>query len=186
MTTYSLYRVLRETLKNGSPDLVTRPSGLTVRERIEHDLQNEKSGSVVALDFSGIGIIDYSCADEIVAKLISRLLGNEYGEKYIILTGLNTSQKENIEVALERKGLAVVAYMRDGSHILLGTLHNYLRQTWDVITEKNKITARDLAEILHLEANTSGTRALNLHKKKLVRRTEETRNGVRVWIYERL
>lgn len=186
MITYNLYRVLREELKNGSPDLVTRQSGLTVRERIEQDLQNEKSGSVVALNFSEISIIDYSCADEIVAKLISRLLGNEYGDKYIILTGLNISQKENIEVALERKDLAVVAYMRDGSSLLLGSLHNYLRKTLDVIQENDKITARDLADIMKLEANTSGTRALNLHKKRLVRRTEEIRNGGRVWVYERL
>ncbi len=183
---YDLYKILKEELKNGSSDLVTRPSGQMIRERIENDIAGEKGGSVVALDFSGIGIIDYSCADEIVAKLISRLLGGEYGDRYIVLTGLNENQKENIEVALERKGLAAVTRMRDGSDVLLGDLNNYLKETLHFISEKGKIAAGELSEEFKLPANTSGTRLLNLHKKRLVRRTEETRNGGRVWVYERI
>src|SRR4030042_6460875 len=122
MITYNLYKILKEELKNGSSDLVTRPSGQVIRNRIEKDMENEKDGEIIALDFSKIGIIDYSCADEIVAKLISRLLSGEYGEKYITLTGLTENQKENIEVALERKELAVLAQMRDGTRVLLGSL----------------------------------------------------------------
>ena len=70
MTVYDLYKILKEELKNGSKDLVTRPSGQVIRERIERDIEREKDGTVVTLDFSNIGIIDYSCADEIVAKLV--------------------------------------------------------------------------------------------------------------------
>jgi predicted transcriptional regulator len=39
---------------------------------------------------------------------------------------------------------------------------------------------------MKLEMNTSGTRLLNLHKKRLVKRTEEIRNGGRVWVYEKI
>ena len=115
---------------------------------------------------------------------MSRLLGNEYGDKYIYLTGINENQKENIEVALERKDLAVLAEMRDGKKILLGNLNNYLRETLELVLKKDKITAKDLSEIKKLEANTSGTRLLNLHKKRLVKRMDEIRDGGRVWIYE--
>ena len=114
MQTYNLYKLLKEELKNGSNDLVTRTSGQIIRERIERDIAKEEDRAIVALDFSKIGIIDYSCADEIVAKLISRLLSGEYGDKYITLIGLNENQKENIEVALERKDLAVMAEMQGG------------------------------------------------------------------------
>ena len=113
MIKYDLYKLLKEELGNGSKDLVTRPSGQAIRERIERDIEKEPDGGVVALDFSKIGVIDYSCADEIIAKLISRLLSSEYGDKYLLLTGLNENQKENIEVALERKDLAVTAEMRE-------------------------------------------------------------------------
>ena len=184
MIKYDLYRILKEELKNGSSDLVTRPSGRVIRERIEKDIVKEGDRVVITLDFSKIGIIDYSCADEIVAKLVSRLLGGEYGDKYILLVGLNENQKENIEVALERKGLAIMAKTRNNKKILLGNINNYLKQTLDLILEKDKITARELSEAMKLEPNTSGTRLLNLHKKRLVRRTDEIVNGGRVWIYE--
>lgn len=186
MIVYNLYKLLKEELKNGSSDLVTRQSGQTIRSRIEKALENEKDGEVIALNFSKIGIIDYSCADEIVAKLISRLLSGEYGDKYIVLTGLNENQKENIEVALERKELAVMVEMRNSTRILLGTLNNYLKQTLNLILKKGKITAKDLSETMKLEANTSGMRLLNLHKKRVVKRIEEIKDGGRVWVYERI
>ncbi len=186
MTTYDLYKLLKEELKNGSSDLVTRQSGQVIRERIERDIERERNGSVIALDFSKIGVVDYSCADEIVAKLISRLLGDEYGDKYIVLTGLNENQKENIEVALERKDLAVPAQMRDRSRVLVGNLNNYLQKTLDLIVKKGRITSGELSRTLKLPANTSGTRLLNLYKKRLVKRLDEMRNGGRVWVYEKI
>lgn len=181
-----LYKLLKEELGNGSSDLVTRNSGQVIRERIERGITNEKNGEVVALDFSKIGIIDYSCADEILAKLISRLVSNEYGDKYIVLTGLNENQKENIEVALERKELAVLAETRDGKGILIGSLNNYLKETLKLILKKKNLTAKELSEAMRLEMNTSGTRLLNLHKKRLVRRISEIRDGGRVWVYEKI
>jgi hypothetical protein len=186
MKTYNLYSFLKEELKNGSSDLVTRQSGQVMRERIEREIQQENDGEIIALDFSQIGIIDYSCADEIIAKLISRLIANEYGNRYILLAGVNDNQRENIEVALERKDLAAMAELRNGDTVLIGNLNNYLRETLELILSKNKISARDLSETMKLEANTSGTRLLNLHKKRLVRRYEELRSGVKVWVYERL
>lgn len=184
MPEYNLHKILKEELKNGSSDLVTRPSGQVIRDRIERDIAKEDNGAVIALDFSKIGVIDYSCADEIVTKLISRLLSGEYGDKYIFLAGLNENQEENIEVALERKGLAAMAKKRNGEKVLLGNLNNYLKETLNLILKKGKITAKELSRDMNLEANTSGTRLLNLHKKRLVKRTEEIRDGGRVLVYE--
>lgn len=186
MQTYNIYKLLKEELKNGSSDLVTRQSGQVIRERIEKDIAKEEDGAVIALDFSKIGVIDYSCADEIVAKLISRLISGEYGNRYITLTGLNENQKENIEVALERKDLSVMAEMKDGRNILIGSLNNYLKETLNFILKRGKIVANELSDALKLPANTSGTRLLNLHKKRLVKREDEIREGVRVWIYRKL
>jgi len=186
MSKYDLYKILKDELGNGSKDLVTRPSGQKVRERIERDIEKESGGSVVALDFSKIGVIDYSCADEIVAKLVSRLLGGEYDDRYLLLTGLNENQKENIEVALERKDLAITAELRDGQRVVLGSLNNYLKDTLEFIAKKKKATAKELSDTKKLEANTSGTRLLNLHKKRLVKRVEEVRTDGKVWVYETL
>jgi len=186
MVKYDLYKLLKEELGNGSKDLVTRPSGETIRRRIERDIEKEPEGTVIALDFSKIGIIDYSCADEIIAKLVSRLLSGEYGDKYLLLTGLNENQEENIEVALERKGLAIVAELRGGQRIVLGELNNYLKDTLDFIMKKKKASAKELSDAKKIEANTSGTRLLNLHKKRLVRRAETIGAEGKVWLYEPL
>ena len=186
MPTYDLYEFLEEELENGSSDLVTRQSGQVIRDRIEREIEKEKNGTVIALDFSKIGIIDFSCADEVVAKLVSRLLSGEYGDKYFVLTGLNENQRENIEVALERKDLAVIGGARNGKKLLIGSLNNYLKETLDSLRERDRITAKELSEAMKLEMNTSGTRLLNLHKKRLVKRMEEIRNGGRVWIYEKI
>jgi hypothetical protein len=186
MSKYDLYKLLKEKLGNGSKDLVTRPSGQAVRERIERDIEKEPEGMVIALDFSNIGVIDYSCADEIVAKLVSRLLSGEYGDRYLVLTGLNENQQENIEVALERKGLPVVAETREGRRVVLGNLNNYLKDTLDFVSANKKATAKDLAEARKLEANTSGTRLLNLFKKRLVKRIEMRGGDGTLWVYEQL
>ncbi len=186
MIKYDLYKLLKEELGNGSKDLVTRQSGETIRRRIERDIEKEPDGAVVALDFSRIGVIDYSCADEIIAKLVSRLLSGEYGDKYLLLSGLNENQKENIEVAIERKDLAVMAEMRDGGRIVLGNLNSYLRDTFEFIAKRKKATSKELSDAKKIEANTSGTRLLNLYKKRLVRRVEEIRSDGKIWAYELL
>ncbi len=186
MIKYDLYKLLKEELGNGSKDLVTRQSGQAIRERIERDIEKEPEGSVIALDFTKIGVIDYSCADEIVAKLVSRLLSGEYGDKYLILSGLNENQKENIEVAVERKDLAVMAEMKDGSRSVLGNLNSYLKDTLDFIVKKKKATSKELSDAKKIEANTSGTRLLNLYKKRLVKRVEEVRSDGKIWAYELL
>lgn len=186
MTKYDLYKLLKEELGNGSKDLVTRPSGEKIRRRIERDIEKEPEGTVIGLDFAKIGVIDYSCADEIVAKLVSRLLSGEYGDRYLLLTGLSENQKENIEVAVERKDLAVVAEMKDGGRDVLGNLNSYLKDTLDFIVKKKKATSKDLADAKKIEANTSGTRLLNLYKKRLVKRVEEVRSDGKIWVYELL
>lgn len=183
MLTCDLYTILKDELKNGSSNLVTRPTGQAVRERIERDVEQAPEGSVIGLDFSKVGVIDYSCSDEIVAKLLSRLLAGEYGEKYLMLTGMNDNQRENIEVALERKDLAIIAETKERTRAVLGNLNKYLRDTLEFVVERKKATARELSEAAKIEANTSGTRLLNLYKKRLVRRVGGEGS---MWAYEAL
>jgi predicted HTH transcriptional regulator len=76
--------------------------------------------------------------------------------------------------------------MRNGTRVLLGSLHNYLKDTLEHIAKNGRATARDLADAKKLEPNTSGTRLLNLAKKRLVKRVEEMRSDGKVWVYESL
>ena len=76
--------------------------------------------------------------------------------------------------------------MRDAGRIVLGSLNNYLKDTLEFIARTKKATSKELSDARKIEANTSGTRLLNLYKKRLVRRVEDTRGDGRVWAYELL
>jgi hypothetical protein len=167
----SLKKMIDGLLRNGTKEMTGRSKGVKVRGMIEKILREEKGPLLLSLDFSGIGSIDFSWADEVVAKMISRLWSGEYGEKFIVLKGLNASQVENISVALERKRLATLVTGSEGWRII-GSLNNYLAHTLNQIMEKNTLTLRQLSEEEGIGMNTSGTRLLNLYKKRLVVRVE--------------
>jgi hypothetical protein len=167
----SLRKLTSGLLKNGSKGMTGRSRGAKIREFIEKILREEKDALLVVLDFSGVGSIDFSWADEVVAKIISRLWGGEYGEKFLVLKSLNTSQVENITVALERKRLAALATGSEGWQII-GSLNNYLAHTLGQVMRKGHLTLRQLSEEEGIGMNTSGTRLLNLYKKRLVLRVE--------------
>ena len=167
----SLKKLISGVLKNGAKEMTGRSRGVKIRGLIEKMLREERSSLLVVLDFSGIGSIDFSWADEVVTKMISRLWSGEYGEKFLVLKGLNVSQIENISVALERKRLAALTIGPEGWKII-GSLNNYLAHTLNQVMEKKHLTLRELSEEEGIGMNTSGTRLLNLYKKRLVVRGE--------------
>jgi hypothetical protein len=167
----SLRKLSQDLLKNGAKEMTGRSRGVRIREAIEKILREENGGLHIVLDFSGIGSIDFSWADEVVAKMISRLWSGEYGEKFIVLKGLRPSQAENINVALERKRLAALTTGAEGWRVI-GSLNNYLVHTLNQVMKKKHLTLRQLSEEERIGMNTSGTRLLNLYKKRLVVRAE--------------
>ncbi|MGD0916251.1 MAG: STAS-like domain-containing protein [Thermodesulfobacteriota bacterium] len=172
----SLKRLSNGLSKDGAKEMTGRSRGARIREAIEKVLGEGKGTSCVVLDFSGIGAIDFSWADEVVAKMVSRLWSGEYGEKFLLLKGLTLSQAENIHVALERKRLAVLTTGPRGWRII-GSLNNYLVHTLNQVMKRKRLTLRQLSEEESIGMNTSGTRLLNLYKKRLVARMEGPTTG---------
>jgi len=189
--TLSLKKLTNTLLKNGSKEMTGRSRGVRIRQAIEKILGGEKGSLRIVVDFSGMGSIDFSWADEVVAKMISRLWSGEYGEKFLVLKNVNPSHAENIEVALERKKLAVLTTGPEGWRII-GSLNNYLIHTLNRVMKKRQLTLRELSEEEGIEMNTSGTRLLNLYKKRLVVRLErpvmgkEDSHRGRQYIYQSL
>ena len=187
----SLKKLTHQRFKNGSREMTGRSRGVRIRGVIEKILGDEKGSLRVIIDFSRMGSIDFSWADEVVAKMVSRLWSGEYGEKFLVLKNLNSSQAENIDVALERKKLAVLTTGPDGWQII-GSLNNYLVHTLNRVMRRRQLTLRELSEEEGIEMNTSGTRLLNLYKKRLVVRVErpmvrkEDSHRGRQYIYQSL
>jgi hypothetical protein len=93
-----VHAVLQESVPGPYADLVTRPTGRAVRERIERAIAD---APVASMDFSGVRCIDYSCADEIVAKLLRSV-------QVLLLQGITDAHRLAIEPVLQGHGLAVV------------------------------------------------------------------------------
>lgn len=87
-------------------NLVTRPTGAAVRGRIEAALARSECLTTL-LDFSDIELLDLSCADEVVAKLLIAERGR--ASRYLALQGLREDQHEAIEHVLTGHRLAVAA-----------------------------------------------------------------------------
>jgi hypothetical protein len=102
----NVHAILQQSVRGFYTDLVTRPTGRAVRENIERDLP---AGTIAVMDFTGVGCLDYSCADEIVAKLVRDKV------KVLLLRGLTEAHREAIEPVLAGAGLAVLCERDDGA-----------------------------------------------------------------------
>jgi hypothetical protein len=179
--------LFHEATGSATAHLVTRETGAAVRSAIVERLRSLGQGGVLTLDFAEVGIIDFSCADECLAKLVLRLNAGEYGEKFLCLSGLGESQRENVQVALERKRLPALVVGPGSSWECLGTLTPHLRETLRLVMERNGMSARELADLLGLELTAASTRLINLHRQRLVSRRERSMGeGGREFLYEGL
>jgi hypothetical protein len=111
MQLIKMHEVLQQSVAGLYADLVTRPTGRAVRESIERDLP---PGTIAVMDFTGVGCLDYSCADEIVAKLLRDKV------RVLLLRGISDAHREAIEPVLLGHGLAVVCAGPDGMLDVLG------------------------------------------------------------------
>ena len=108
-----VHAVLQESVPGFYADLVTRPTGRAVRERIERAMA-DRGATIAVMDFSRVGCLDYSCADEIVAKLVREQV------EVLLLRGVSDAHREAIEPVLRGHGLAVVIERPDGALDALG------------------------------------------------------------------
>src|SRR3982751_2553020 len=142
--TIRIGHLLREALAAPYRNLVTRPTGAAVRTRIEETLA--RSNCLTALlDFSEIELVDLSCADEVVAKLL--LAGRSV--YFFVLQGLREDQHEAIDHVLTHHRLAVAAIPPDSGAVrLLGWVPKDAREAFGCICERGPLSVNDLSRAL--------------------------------------
>lgn len=144
--TIRLDHVLREAVRTPYADLVTRPTGAAVRVRIRQALDDPECRAA-CLDFSAVGLVDFSCADEVVAKLLLDLPPED--GPYLLLVGLSESQREAIDHVLEWHSLAVaVVPAAGGPPAVLGRVDPDARAAFDGIASAGAGTSDEVAERL--------------------------------------
>ena len=148
MRRIDLAPLLRETVTTPYSDLVTRSTGAALRNRIEQSL-NGGGGTfrAIQLDFTAVGLIDFSCADEVVAKLLQRIVEDE--DHYVLLSGVDEHHFEAISHVLERHGLSVAAFgPGPGPARVLGATSPDLATAFQAVQKLGAGDAKRLAEVL--------------------------------------
>src|SRR5690606_6971796 len=126
--------------------LVTRPTGQALRLGIESQIGEIGSTCLSVLDFAQVAFVDYSCADETVAKLIQRFLADDRpADAYFVVRGMAEHHREPIDAVLERHGLALVAETEPGTGMLLGVVSEAERAAWSVVERLGRADSTDVA-----------------------------------------
>ena len=122
-----LSSVLRRSVHALYSNLVTRPTGVAVRSEIEQLVAEHSGRTLTVIDFTHVRLLDFSCADEVVAKLLLRVDG------YFIFRGLHESHLDAIEATLARYDLAMVIEQADGSARLFGFVADDEHRAWSAV-----------------------------------------------------
>lgn len=127
--------MLRKSVCELYSNLVTRPTGAAVRCEIEQELDRIGERALTIIDFSHVKLLDFSCADEIVAKLLMQYVSVDgpRREVYFVFRGINESHMDAIQAVLERHKLALVSQLADGAARLIGAIHDDERSAWETM-----------------------------------------------------
>jgi hypothetical protein len=136
--------VLQKTVTSLYSHLVTRPTGRAVRMAIETQLQGTGERSLSLIDLSEVVILDFSCADEVVAKLLQGYRDHESHDAFFVFRGVHEPHRDQIEVVLERQGLALVAETDPGTFRLLGVHSDREARVWALLEERGFLAAEDV------------------------------------------
>ena len=140
--------VLRRSVESLYSHLVTRPTGRAVRLAIEEQVTGSARTALSLIDLSDVTVMDFSCADEIVAKLLMRFLDEDPpGDALFVFKGVRQSLQEPIQTVLERQELLAVAQDSDGSCELMGTRTEEEEYVWTVLEGRGRIVAAEVSEV---------------------------------------
>ena len=179
-------KILRITMESFHSLLVTRSRGKQVKDLISFQLQTEKNWQVLLLDFTEVQVLDYSWADECIAKLAAEFSADLYGTKGILVSNCSDDQAENISAALLQRNLTLLRLLNPG-WVLLGELKEPFLSTLNFVNQQEKVTAREVADYFQLAINTASNRLSELYKRHLSLRHEEIlTSGGKQFIYSSL
>jgi hypothetical protein len=171
VTHIDLRTALQSSMPGGYSDLVTRRTGAAVRTVIEHQIAGLADGTVVFLDFSHIGVLDRSCADELLSKLMLPLTADHPSRNgYVVFHGISEDHLETIESVLETHGLALVVQFADGVTRLVGAVTDEERRCWELVMRNGSAPVAAVASETGLSGETCQAMLESLAHRGLLRR----------------
>ena len=156
--------------------LVTRPTGRAVRSSIERRLSEFDQVVLSVLDFREVTLIDFSCADEVVAKLVVQPTGATPpdADRFFLFRGVGDHHIDPIDSALRRQELAAAAEDSDGRPLLLGAIGPVPAIVWRAVWQAGRVSAREIAATLGITNEETAAALSELEARRLVIRDGES------------
>jgi hypothetical protein len=153
-------------------NLVTRHTGRAVRLSIEGLVAELGATSLTVLDFGDVAVIDFSCADEVVAKLVLRAVdeASADSEHFFVFRGVAQHHVDPMDSALRRRGLAAAALGPAGEPFLIGEVEPAASRLWLAVCEAGHAYRDDLAPVLGMDPNDCGRLLDLMCARRLLRR----------------
>ncbi len=170
----SISSVLRKNVCDLYTNLVTRPTGVAVRQAIEAALAEQPEPNVTVIDFAHVKMLDFSCADEVVGKLLD-LYQNAKAQpqRYFLIRGVHDGHLEAIEAVLERYDLAVIVEDEDGRLRLVGSLEEPARRAWQLVNTHGRVQPQEVERELGAPAERACEVLDWLSARRLVMRRDD-------------
>jgi len=149
-----------------------RPIGDKIREQVIIQIKNNPLDTIMPLDFSQVQFLDYSCADELICKLVRRIMIRDFSERYISIYAVNDIVRENLEAALKERKMTVSGIDKNNQIILYGDISQEMKETYNFAVKREMFTARDIAEaylVPDKKINSASNRIAKLYDMALVR-----------------
>jgi hypothetical protein len=162
---------LQEGVRADYADLVTRHTGQLVRRLVEQRIAALADGTVAVLDFSHIGVIDRSCADEFLAKLMLPLTAEHPAhDGYVVLRGISDDHLEIIEAVLAVHDLALVVQLPSAELRLVGAVSEQERRCWELVMRHGSSLVDAVADATGLACDACQEMLERLARRRLLRR----------------
>jgi hypothetical protein len=171
--------------------LVTRPYGRSFLAALDAIVRDRPEGALIVLSFSQISVMDGSFADQVFSTWASRRARRQGPSCLLLLQALPAHVEETLDITMRSRpdrepGLrncVLPACTAAGRVDLLGKAEGHVRESFEQLRTRRRLTARDVAQTLQLDIHAASTRLKTLHTLGLARRTEAHEAHGKQYVY---
>jgi hypothetical protein len=156
----------------------TRPEGQRVQKDIL-DYLSKSAEPVVAVDLTGVELMNSSFSDEVLALPLQRVCNGEYGDRSMVVLTPSYEVIQDVQRPLDERDLSLLVFelpFKKGRWKIFGVKKSFFEATLQAIENAETISTGDLANTLGISPQNCSNRLAELARRRLIQR--ERRFGI--------
>jgi len=125
---------------------VGREHGRIVQAQILAALDALPTKTILPIDFRNARAVNFSFADEAIAKVVRRIVAGDLSGRYLLLINVSEGPREDIVAALKERECICVLETGQRTYEILGDVSPEMRETYEFSIQRERVTARDFIE----------------------------------------